>query len=83
MPFDVREMQAKGTRVLTEGLSAFPAEFTPSTTTPLAYWKTGSFGFVVSLAGSPYVEKYPVSRLWAGQYHLSIKLMEVGYMVAL
>ena len=71
MPFDVREMQAKGARVLAEGLLVFPSEFTPSTTTPLAYWKTGSFGFVVFLAGSPYVEPHPDLRLWTGQYHLS------------
>jgi hypothetical protein len=64
-------MQAKGGRVLTEGLSAFPAEFTPSTTTPLAYWKTESFGFVVFLAGSPNVEKHPDLSLWTVQYHLS------------
>jgi hypothetical protein len=63
-------MQAKGTRVLTEGLSTFPAELTPSTTTPLAYWKTEIFGFVVFLAGSPNVEQHPAPTLWTGHYQL-------------
>jgi hypothetical protein len=70
LSFDVHEMQAKGVRVLTQGLPAFPAELTPSTTTPLAYWKTESFGFVMFLAGSPDVENDLQPTIWTGQYHL-------------
>jgi hypothetical protein len=65
VPF-LPELQATGVRMLTDGLSALPAEFTPSTTTPLAYWKAGRFGFVVILQGSPTVEDQREPMIWTG-----------------
>ncbi len=67
-PFDFYAMEARGARVLTEGLSSFPAEFTPSTTTPLAYWKNESFGIVTFLAGPPSVQSHLKPTIWTGKY---------------
>ncbi len=55
LPYDLREMQASGAKVLREGLTPFPAVLTPSTTTPLAYWKNETYGFVIFLTGVPVV----------------------------
>lgn len=69
-PLHIRELQAIGVRALTNGLSAFPAQFTQSTTTPLAYWKSERFGFGVILQGSPHVESQYEPKIWTGGYVL-------------
>jgi hypothetical protein len=65
----IHDLRASGVRALTEGLSALPDEFTAASTTPLAYWKSETFGFVTFLAGSPEDgNDFPV---WTGCYEWS------------
>ncbi len=65
-PWHFRDLQASGARALSEGLSIWPTEFTPSSTTALACWKSENFGFVIFLAGSPTSEGE--LAIWTGSY---------------
>ena len=65
-PWHFRDLQASGANTLGKGLSHLPTEFTSSSTTPLAYWKSENFGFVIFLAGSPTPEGE--LAIWTGSY---------------